>query len=987
MDGNRPDRRPRQPHGRQQLYGEADVSDAAGNPASQASHGLAVDEGAPSIAIDTIASDDVLNAQEAQSDLSISGTTTGVEDGQHVTVSLNGQNYDAVVNSGAWTATVPTAALASLTDGSNYTVTADVSDAAGNPASQASHGLAVDEGAPSIAIDTIASDDVLNAQEAQSDLSISGTTTGVEDGQHVTVSLNGQNYDAVVNSGAWTATVPTAALASLTDGSNYTVTADVSDAAGNPASQASHGLAVDEGAPSIAIDTIASDDVLNAQEAQSDLSISGTTTGVENGQHVTVSLNGQNYDAVVNSGAWTATVPTAALASLTDGSNYTVTADVSDAAGNPASQASHGLAVDEGAPSIAIDTIASDDVLNAQEAQSDLSISGTTTGVENGQHVTVSLNGQNYDAVVNSGAWTATVPTAALASLTDGSNYTVTADVSDAAGNPASQASHGLAVDEGAPSIAIDTIASDDVLNAQEAQSDLSISGTTTGVENGQHVTVSLNGQNYDAVVNSGAWTATVPTAALASLTDGSNYTVTADVSDAAGNPASQASHGLAVDEGAPSIAIDTIASDDVLNAQEAQSDLSISGTTTGVENGQHVTVSLNGQNYDAVVNSGAWTATVPTAALASLTDGSNYTVTADVSDAAGNPASQASHGLAVDEGAPSIAIDTIASDDVLNAQEAQSDLSISGTTTGVENGQHVTVSLNGQTYDAVVNSGAWTATVPTAALASLTDGSNYTVTADVSDAAGNPASQASHGLAVDEGAPVTLTIVTPNGYDMHGLYGDIANSNVDTGTADATHFDAINNIGSGHTFHVVGTGLTYDGSGNLIGGTITEIDIKDTTSGDTLVTMTGFAIDAVALAAAAEAFSSSSNAAQLSAIFNQYAYTVIGGDGNDVIPGFANADTFNGGAGFNTVDYMHYGAAITVDLADPTQNSGNAKGDTYTNITNVIGTNYDDTLIGDGNVNVVGRRRRRRYADWQRRSAGLCVIQPRRDRCDRLPR
>ena len=46
--------------------------------------------------------------------------------------------------------------------------------------------------------------------------------------------------------------------------------------------------------------------------------------------------------------------------------------------------------------------------------------------------------------------------------------------------------------------------------------------------------------------------------------------------------------------------------------------------------------------------------------------------------------------------------------------------------------------------------------------------------------------------------------------------------------------------------------------------------------------------------------------------------------------------------------------SGITANLADPSQNTGNAAGDTYTNITDLIGTNYDDTLIGDGNVNAL---------------------------------
>src|SRR4029077_4378883 len=192
---------------------------------------------------------------------------------------LNGHDYTATMASNAWTATVPQGDVAALLDGSHYTVTADVSDQAGNPAVEASHTLAVDETAPTISIATIAADDVINAQEAQSDLAISGTTSGAEDGQLVTVHLNGPHSPATGAPNAWTATVPQGDVAALLDGSHYTVTADVSDQAGNPAVEASHTLAVDETAPTISIATIAADDVINAQEAQSDLAISGTTSG------------------------------------------------------------------------------------------------------------------------------------------------------------------------------------------------------------------------------------------------------------------------------------------------------------------------------------------------------------------------------------------------------------------------------------------------------------------------------------------------------------------------------------------------------------------------------------------------------------------------------------------------------------------------------------------------------------------------------------
>ncbi|MBW6098462.1 hypothetical protein HT118_19335 [Escherichia coli] len=58
----------------------------------------------------------------------------------------------------------------------------------------------------------------------------------------------------------------------------------------------------------------------------------------------------------------------------------------------------------------------------------------------------------------------------------------------------------------------------------------------------------------------------------------------------------------------------------------------------------------------------------MPTADLSNLT-ASQYTVSASVSDKAGNPAT-ATHGLAVDLTVPVLTINTVSGDDIINAAE-----------------------------------------------------------------------------------------------------------------------------------------------------------------------------------------------------------------------------------------------------------------------------------------------------------------------------
>ena len=156
----------------------------------------------------------------------------------------------------------------------NEIVTADVSDLAGNPAVQATRPLTHDAIAPIITINPIATDDIINAVEDKSPVAIGGTTTGVEDGQTLMVTLHGITYTTTVTGNAWSVSVPATDAQALNP--SETVTVDVSDLAGNPAVQATRTLAHDAIAPTIVINPIATDDIINAVEDKSPVAIGGT---------------------------------------------------------------------------------------------------------------------------------------------------------------------------------------------------------------------------------------------------------------------------------------------------------------------------------------------------------------------------------------------------------------------------------------------------------------------------------------------------------------------------------------------------------------------------------------------------------------------------------------------------------------------------------------------------------------------------------------
>ncbi|WP_289692212.1 beta strand repeat-containing protein, partial [Escherichia coli] len=734
---------------------QASVSTINGNTAS-ATHAYSVDATAPTLAINTIATDDILNAAEAGNPLTISGSSNA-EAGQTVTVTLNGVTYTGTVQAdGSWSVSVPTADLSNLT-ASPYTVSASVNDKAGNPAT-ATHGLAVDLTVPVLTINTVSGDDIINAAEHGQALVISGSSTGGEAGDVITVTLNSKTYTTTLDaSGNWSVGVPAADVTALGSGPQ-TITATITDIAGN-SDDASRTVTVNLTAPTIGINTIASDDVINATEKSADLQITGTSNQPA-GTTITVTLNGQNYTATTDSsGNWSATVPASAVSALGEAS-YTVTANVTDSAGN-SNSASHNVLVNSALPAVTINAVATDDIINAAESGNAQTISGQVTGAAAGDTVTVTLGGNTYTATVQANlSWSVSVPAADIQAIGNGS-LTVNASVTNVVGNTGN-GSRDITIDANLPGLRVDTVAGDDVINSIEHNQALVITGSSSGLTAGTALTVEINNVTYGAtVLADGTWSLGIPAADVSNWPAGT-VDITVSGTNSAGTT-STITHPVTVDLAGVAITINTLSGDDVINAVEKGETLVVSGSTSGVEAGQTVTVTFGGKNYTTTVESnGSWTVNVPPADLAALPDGAGN-VQASVSNINGNSA-QADRAYSVDATAPLVTINTIASDDILNAAEAGSALTISGTSTA-EAGQTVTVTLNGVNYSGNVQAdGSWSVSVPTGDLANLT-ASPYTVSAAVSDKAGNPAS-ATHNLTVDLAAPV-VTINTVAGDDI----------------------------------------------------------------------------------------------------------------------------------------------------------------------------------------------------------------------------
>ncbi|MDU3154598.1 MAG: Ig-like domain-containing protein [Hafnia alvei] len=743
---------------------QVNVTNVNGNSAS-AGREYSVDATSPIINIDPIAVDNVINGTEASSGVAISGTTTA-EVGQTVTVIFGGSSYTTqVLQGGAWSINIPAATLNAMDD-NGYTVQVNVSDAAGNTAA-ANKAVTLDTTPPAIRFNSVAGDDVINSVEHAQAQIVSGTAPGANVGDKLVIAIGDNQYTTTVDAGGnWSVGVPVSVISALQDGT-VTISATITDSAGNSNTQ-THDIVVNTATVILTIDPIATDDVINAAEAGNSLIISGSSVQFASGTQVTVSLNGKSYTANIQSGgSWKITVPVADVGMLADGAHYQVSASAQDSAGN-STTALHSLGVDTTSPVVSISTISGDDVLNAAEMLQPLTIHGASSA-EAGQLVTVTLGDHTYTATVaNNGTWALTIPTVDLASLSVGS-WAVSASVNDRAGNNG-QSTHTLTVDTITPTVTIDTVAGDDIVNNSEQQAGQTFSGTTTA-EQGQIVNVIFNNHNYQATVGAnGKWSVFVTGRDFLGLTDG-NYTITASVSDKAGNPGST-THDVTLNGDIPSISINTFAEDDIVNALEHGTPLVISGATTA-PSGQNVIIMFNDKVYTATVKKdGTWSYTIGSADVALLTDGASYVIHAQVSNTIGNYGSD-DRAVTVDLTAPSmgVIIDSLQNDTGLSANDFitnNNQVVINGSLTmQLGSDEKAQISLdNGATWiDLSVIGTHWRYTDTRL----LTDGT-YQYQVRVIDDAGNIGATASQDVVVDLTAPAAAIITVDSVTQDTGL-------------------------------------------------------------------------------------------------------------------------------------------------------------------------------------------------------------------------
>ncbi|MBN4075227.1 cadherin domain-containing protein [Gammaproteobacteria bacterium AH-315-E17] len=298
-------------------------------------------------------------------------------------------------------------------------------------------------------------------------------------------------------------------------------------------------------------------------------------------------------------------------------------------------------------------------------------------------------------------------------------------------------------------------------------------------------VTVNANEVGVAYLAKDGEITGTVTAAALEALVSGNTankITVSANTNadlaatdldegsykvylvDAYGNVSAASTNTITVDTTAPSNLSITIKTgeDAYLNSTETSINLEVSAT--GMVIGDKIQLKNGSDNLGNEVEvtssnlaNGKVTITV---AKTSLGADGEKPITAVVTDVAGNSAVSTAITLTVDTAVPTIGAVSLSWGTSLNATEDDADGTVTVATTGVEDGETVSLVINSQTYTGTVSSDSTTITVAVADLQMLTSGSTQNYTIDVSDTAGNPATQTTGSFTVDTVIPTLNSIV-----------------------------------------------------------------------------------------------------------------------------------------------------------------------------------------------------------------------------------
>ena len=345
----------------------------------------------------------------------------------------------------------------------------------------------------------------------------------------------------------------------------------------------------------------------------------------------------------IDSVTWTGTFTP--NTNVTNASNVlTLSTNYIDLAGNSGPSAtSANYAIDTTPPTVSSFTISDTALKIGETATVTLTFSEAVTEFSSNTDI-IAQNGTLPEmTTIDSVTWTGTFTP--NTNVTNASNVlTLSTNYIDLAGNSGPSAtSANYTIDTTPPTVSSFTISGTALKIGETASVTLTFSEAVT--EFSKTNITAPNGTLSDMTSNNNiTWTGTFTP--NTNVEDVSNeLSLSTNYTDLAGNsgPSATAIPVYAIDTLAPTI--NAIGTSDfswgaILNSLERVNDQTVSVTTSGVENGQIVTITLNGVDYTNTITNNASIVTISTVGLQALNIGQTYTCNASVSDAAGNVSS-----------------------------------------------------------------------------------------------------------------------------------------------------------------------------------------------------------------------------------------------------------------------------------------------------------------------------------------------------------
>ncbi|HEU4968262.1 calcium-binding protein [Sphingomonas sp.] len=219
-------------------------------------------------------------------------------------------------------------------------------------------------------------------------------------------------------------------------------------------------------------------------------------------------------------------------------------------------------------------------------------------------------------------------------------------------------------------------------------------------------------------------------------------------------------------------------------------------------------------------------------------------------------------------------------------------------------------------------------------------------------------------------GAPGAVTVRLSSGTAANGHGGTdtligienaigSAQNDILIGSAGGNRLDG--GGGADYLIGLAGNDVLAGGAGTantLQGGAGDDIYVIQV-AGDSIVESAGEGIDTVQTDFASYSLRANvenltyTGAADFSGLGNALANTITGGAGNDRLLGFAGDNVLNGASGTDTADYSGAAAGVTANLASGVAGDNGYGGrDTLVAIEQILGSAFNDTLIGNVDAN-----------------------------------